>query len=491
MMKRKKIKAVKLKAKAKPKARKSIGKPPVYGKQLTRVKKEATSAAGNIRMGGLMSGTFNTRVRPRIEFWKRQQFYLTVGRVQNVTESYVLNIINREWYYDDTSDNEANKAAIEVMEKWEEQIVMSTFISGIVRNWIVNGVHIVSPIDWLPLQLQSIESKMRDRSGETLTYYQRIDGVEKAIPAKDFIEVPYIEFDREPWPIGMYDSLMNADYLDVDGNDPHSSLELYRQALQDNMRIHHKFASPRVVYTAEGADKDTLDNDIIPVLEGMIAGDRAAFNTAIDIKQETVDGNARFIEHVNKIIDEIDTGLQSSANRLITEPSAMADAREAGSQDDDRVLGIMERLRVFINKEVIPRVTGLEAGMIQFKWGSKDAFDLELPEPIEKAINLNVITAQQAQIILEEQYHWKIPTPEDVESKFGPNIQETPPVYLMFSVRFTASVVFADSVKVITLITSPGVEAKSSGHTNLKFIVESVAVGNRKPVILEPWVARA
>ena len=143
---------------------------------------------------------------------------------------------------------------------------------------------------------------------------------------QDFIEIPYIELDREPWPTGLFDSLMNRDYIDVDGGDPRASLELYRQALQDNMKIHHKYASPRVVYTIPNANKETIDNDIIPLIEQMRAGDRIVVNEEMEIKQETVDGNARFIEHVNKIIDEIDTGLQSSQNRLITEPSAMADA---------------------------------------------------------------------------------------------------------------------------------------------------------------------
>jgi len=185
------------------------------------------------------------------------------------------------------------------------------------------------------------------------------------------------------------------------------------------MRIHHKFASPRVIWTIKGANKETLDNDIIPLMEQMRPGDRIAMNEEVEIVQESVDGNARFIEHVNKIIDEVDSGLQSSANRLITEPSAMADAKEAGQQDDDRVLGIMERIRLFMNFEVIPRITGREIGEILFKWGNKDTFDLEFPEALQMAIDKRVISPEKALIMLEENYHWKIPTDDDVEDKFG------------------------------------------------------------------------
>jgi len=389
-----------------------------YGKLINRAKKEQSSLAGNVRRGGISGNTFD-RIYPRIEFWKRMEFYLTVGRVQNVVESFVLNIQNREHYYDSKEEGEIEEKDIELMEAWEEQVRLNRFFGNTVRNWIINGVHIVSPVDWLPLQLQSIIAKRRDLEGNTTAYIQYINGIEHVLKAEDFIEIPYIELDREPWPTGLFDSLMNRDYIDVDGGDPRASLELYRQALQDNMKIHHKYASPRVVYTIPGANKETIDNDIIPLIEQMRAGDRIVVNEELEIKQETVDGNARFIEHVNKIIDEIDTGLQSSQNRLITEPSAMADAKEAGQQDDDRILGIMERLRLMMNFEVIPRITGRPAGEIVFKWGAKDAFDLEFPDALDKALERNVVSPEKVALILEDNYHWKIPTDEEVADRFG------------------------------------------------------------------------
>lgn len=394
----------------------------VYG----RVLAEKSSKVSPPRRGGLSSSNFD-RIYPRIEFWKREEYYLTVGRVQNVVESYVLDIINREWYYDDTSEG-VYEDQIKLMEDWEENIIATKLISELVRNWIVNGVNIISPKDWKFLQLQSIQAKKEDDYGVTTEYIQIFNGQEKDLPASDFIEIPFIELDRESWGIGMFDSLMNDEYIDIDGKAPRATLELYRQALQDNMKIHHKFASPRVIYTAEGASKEQIDNDITPVVEGMAPGDRAILNHAIEITQETVDGNARFIEHVNKIIDEVDSGLQSSANRLIAEPSAMADAKVATSNDDDRTLGIMEKVRIFMNREVITRVTGLKPGLVVFKWGAKDAFDLEFPEPLMNAIDKGILTSQKASIILEEQYHWKIPTDEDVIEKFGEPEPEKEPV---------------------------------------------------------------
>jgi hypothetical protein len=92
----------------------------------------------------------------------------------------------------------------------------------------------------------------------------------------------------------------------------------------------------------------------------------------------------------------------------------MADAKEAGAQDDDRTLGIMEKIRTFMNFEVIPRITGLKPGVVQFKWGSKDTFNLEFPPAIKEALEAGVINTQQAQIILETEFHWKFPSQEEI-----------------------------------------------------------------------------
>lgn len=402
-----------------PKAEKKLAIGPV-------ISEKASSKAAS----GSHLSAFDNRIPPRIQFKERENFYLSIGRVQNVTESMVLDIINREWYYDvgkNDPDMKINEDAVELMERWEQKIGMAGLFSKMVRNWILNGVHIISPKDWVPLQLQSITGKSRDQYGKTTHYWQQIHGVEKKIESKDFLELPYIELDREAWPTGMFDALMNADWLDIDGRDPVPALSLYRQALQDNMKIHHKYASPRVIYTFPEATEEQINNDLTPMIEGMAPGDRVVLNAEGQITQETVDGNARFIEHVNKIIDEVESGLGSSKNRLITEPSAMADAREAGAQDDDRIMGIMERIKMFMDKEVIPRITGLEVGVVEFKWGSKDSFTLELPEAIEKAINLNIIKPAQALVMLMENHRWKVPTMDEVSETLGIPIEELEP----------------------------------------------------------------
>ncbi len=387
---------------------------------------QASSKAGS----GSHLSAFDTRIPPRIPFKDRQNFYLSIGRVQNVTESMVLDIINREWYYDTGNEEggQANENAVKAMEDWEEQHNISGLLSKMVRNWIICGVHIISPKDWKPVQLQTITGKSRNADGDTLFYIQTIHGRDTKLDATKFLEVPYIELDREAWPVGMFDALMNTEWLDIDGRDPVPALSLYRQALQDNMKIHHKYASPRVIYTVPNASREQIDNEVTPMVEGMHPGDRIVLNKEVMIMQETVDGNARFIEHVNKIIEEVESGLGSSKNRLITQPSAMADAKEAGSQDDDRIMGIMERIRIFMNREVIPRVTGLMAGEVVFKWGSKDSFNLEFPEAIKTAIDARVIRPEQALVMLMENFRWKVPSIEEAAKELGIDVPEEDPL---------------------------------------------------------------
>jgi len=391
-------------------------------------KSEQSSKASSKAGSGSHLSAFDNRIPPRIAFKDRQNFYLSIGRVQNVTESMVLDIINREWYYDTGMDDaDVNENAVKAMEDWEEENNIAGLLSKMVRNWIINGIHIISPKDWIPVQLQTITAKSRDKDGNTIDYIQTIHGRDTKLPAKDFLEIPYIELDREAWPVGMFDALMNTEWLDIDGRDPVPALSLYRQALQDNMRIHHKYASPRVIYTIPNASREQIDNEVTPMVEGMQPGDRVVLNKELKIEQETVDGNARFIEHVNKIIEEVESGLGSSKNRLITNPSAMADAETAQAQDDDRVMGIMERIRIFMNQQVIPRVTGLKSGEVVFKWGSKDSFQLEFPPAIDLAIQRRVIRPEQALVMLQENFRWKVPSIEDAAKTLGIDIEPEEP----------------------------------------------------------------
>lgn len=387
---------------------------PTSGVRSSQVSKTASLIGGLVTNGGF-------REEPHIPFDKRIEFYMTVGKIQNVVDAMVLDITNRSFFFKDTTDGGKGGAytkELRNLEKWQKsKVQLSEMFAEVVRNWLINGVHILSPIDWEPVQLRSIRSKIRDDNGITKQYIQVINGQEKFLDATEFLEIPYINMDVAAWGVGLFDSIMNRNYLDVDGHQPNATLEIYRQTLQDQGRILHKFSSPRTYYMpADGVtvSKDVIDNDIVPIIEASHPGDRAVMSQRMEILTEDIDGKARFTEYADDINDEVEAGLQSSKNRLLIEPSAMADAKEAGEQDDDRSLGLMEKLRVFMNKIVIPHVLHIDAGWVEFSWGEKDAFNLQVPPALIQTVQAGIITPQQALLMLKEQYEWNVPemTPE-------------------------------------------------------------------------------
>ncbi len=387
---------------------------PTSGTRSSQVSKTASLIGGLVTNGGF-------REEPHIPFDKRIEFYMTVGKIQNVVDAMVLDITNRSFFFKDTTDGGKGGAytkELRFLEKWQKsKVQLSEMFAEVVRNWLINGVHILSPIDWQPVQLRSIRSKIRDNNGITKQYIQVINGQEKFLDATQFLEIPYINMDVAAWGVGLFDSIMNRNYLDVDGHQPNATLEIYRQTLQDQGRILHKFSSPRTYYMpADGVtvSKDVIDNDIVPIIEASHPGDRAVMSQRMEILTEDIDGKARFTEYADDINDEVEAGLQSSKNRLLIEPSAMADAKEAGEQDDDRSLGLMEKLRVFMNQTIIPHVLHIDAGWIEFSWGEKDAFNLQVPPALIQTVQAGIITPQQALLMLKEQYEWNIPemTPE-------------------------------------------------------------------------------
>jgi len=377
---------------------------------------KVTNASSDMIVGNFAA----RRITPDLPFLKMREFYETIGRVQNVVDSMVDNVINREWFFDDTTDGGkggAYQKELDALEDWKQNTIDTTdMLSQIIRNWLIFGVIIISPKDWVLIQMESLISKRRDNFGNTIEYIQSINGVENIVNANDYFELPFINLDRKPWGVGLFSSIMNVNWIDIDGEFPHSALDWYRQTIQDYGRIQHRYGSPKVIYSIEddAVNQETIDNEIAPMLEGMKPGDRAVINGKLLMVSEAVDGQSRFVEYGKKVQEEVDVGLQSSQNRLITEPSAMADAKEAGENDDDRILGIMEKIRIFMNKVVIPSVTGDKGGHIEFKWGAKDSFKLVLPPAIIEAISAAIITPEQGRLMLEEQHHWKIPEPLEV-----------------------------------------------------------------------------
>jgi hypothetical protein len=342
-------------------------------------------------------------VRPPVDFIKCLEYYYTIGKVQNTVDSLIGKVLARDWYY--YSDIQSD---IDSMNKWEQDFNGSWLLEEILRNWAICGTTIIGFNDWLPMQLSTVLGVRRNLDGEILYIVQQINGVINYLDYKNFVKEDFIQTDRQAWGRGLFTSLMQG-YTDIDGRPAIPIIENYRQMLADMAKIYHKFASPRVVWTFEGAGKQEIDEHIAPLIGSMVPGDRLALNHKAEITQEVVDFRVHFDKSIDQFNAELEAGLQSSANRVITQPSAMADAKEAGSQDDDKILGIMEKLARFINHVIIPKILGPDAeGRCQFKWGAQDSFELEFPQGLQLALQAGVVSKLEARMILQDGFRWKL-----------------------------------------------------------------------------------
>lgn len=341
---------------------------------------------------------------PRVDFKTAWEMYRTIPKIQNVVEQCVLDILSRDWYYEGKDENKVKE-----MEDWEENFNASEIFESMIREWLVCGSHILGYSDWKPVQMQTILGMKRDSGGKILEFIQQFSTNPQHVllDAKKFCFSKYIDADREAWGLGMYHSLLET-WATEKGKDSKSLAWIYRDLKQMFWKIMKKYSSPRMIWGFDGIDKDVFEKDIAPLIESMEEGDRLALGKTPQLVQETVDGKGRFVEYVTDISKEVDVGLQSSANRLITEPSAMADAREANRKDDSRILGIMEKIRRLMNDIIIPKVLG-EKGTVEFKWGTKDSFNLEFPPSLQAAITTGTINQKIARHILKNHLRWNIP----------------------------------------------------------------------------------
>jgi hypothetical protein len=350
---------------------------------------------------------FNGWTLPPVPFSRCEEYYQTVGKVTNAVESFISQVINRDWYFDGDDKSEAQ---VNILKAWETKYHLSIIFENIIRDWLVDGNSLIGKSDYLPVQMESIIGLKRDSSGEVTKYGQYFGGNKITdLDATKFFHSKYISLSRSAWGLSLYHSLMTT-FIDIDGRTSQPLLALYRQSLQDNSKIHHRLGSPKSVWYFDVA-KEVLRDSIKPLVKGMKHGDTLTLNKKPEIISEQIDGKTRFTEATQQLNNEIETGLQSSSSRLITQPSAMADAKEAGSQDDERVKGIMEKLRRFMDEVIIPHVLGKkqEECHVSFKWGTKDSFTLEYPDGLRNLLLDGVIDEEIVRHILTKRLNWDIP----------------------------------------------------------------------------------
>ncbi|NOJ28486.1 MAG: hypothetical protein DA330_10805 [Nitrososphaera sp.] len=326
---------------------------------------------------------FDNIRQPEVAFATMYEYYKTIGRVQAAVDNYVAEILSRDWYFD------GPESSVEAMEAWADEFDQadSRLIEYIVRDWLVCGNNIIGTTDWQPVNMASIVGLKRDDYGNVQEYVQSTGKhywVKLPLKVDQYIHTKYIDINRQEWGIGMFHALATS--FAWNGKSSIPQLELLRRHYQNAANAEERYAWPLNVWAFLSTNKEAFDKQQAD-MKAWKPGERRFFGvqSADQLPQiitETIDGNrSGLLKTTSEIIDqETSAGLQSSGTRLRTEPSAMADAREARKEDDVLLLGIMEKIRRVFNGEIIPRVLTSTNRTTEFKFGQKDQFDMTLAD---------------------------------------------------------------------------------------------------------------
>ena len=360
------------------------------------------SEAETARNTSLVSDSldFSPYVKPEVEFRICSEYYRTIGKVQNAVEGFVAEVLSRDWYY------QGPEESVKQLEDWEESINLSRLLEYVIRDWLVCGNSIIGVSDWEPVQITSVVGIKRNQYGVPEHFVQLINGKEVLLRSEAFIHTKFIEFNREAWGLGMLHSLLTTfDYNSRRRSLP--QLEIYRRKVQLLYRILERYGSPVTVWFFENVARSEFEKQV-EELRALEAGDRRILSKKVEIATETIDSRGTLLNAtVPDLNADVETGLQSSSNRMISQPSAMADARAAKEKDDVRGLYIAEKIRALMNTFVIPRLVSSKRA--EFKWGKQDSFEFDFNQLLQAA-SAGFVSPDEARVILKS-VGWKLDDP--------------------------------------------------------------------------------
>lgn len=349
---------------------------------------------------------YTGQIYPKPAFSDRLEAYDTVGKIYAAVEGYCKGINKRDFYFANVDEENADERGIKLMEEWEQVYHGSVLIDCLCHDLLIFGNAIIATTDWLPVQMTSVKY-MKKLNRKPSLIMLSIDGREiplgsiynpasntftESIPLEDYVHIKYIDVAQQTWGRGLYHAITTT-FIDNDGREATPLYRVVRQLQQDGAKIYHRLAAPRSIWGFPGIlNKDEYDvnnpNSLAYRLKNALPGDRVMVQSEVTVAAEPIDGKSRFTEIKQDIMDEVEVTTQSSASRLITKPSAMADAREANEKDDDTLLNLMEIIRRCMDEYVIPRVlgsSGIDPESIEFRWGKEDDFEFEFADIVQMA----------------------------------------------------------------------------------------------------------
>lgn len=316
---------------------------------------------------------------PTVPFITQFEYYTTVGKVQSVVDAYAAEVRTRGWEFESDDDGIIEKA-----EEWAKKFNLNDLIEYMTRDLLICGNTIIGVTDWKPVQMDRMVGLRRDDYGKIIDYIHAVNPgawVPLEKPTSTYVHCKFIDINRKPWGIGLFHALTTI--FKWNNHDSVPELELYRRHLQNAGVVEEKYAFPRVMYSVDTqvpistAEMEKLKEQ----MKGWKPGDRLFIDKPVTMNVETIDGaKSGLLDKTTEIQnEEITSGLQSSVNRLRTQPSAMADASESNTKDDAMLLYIFSKLEEIINSKFLPLIFGDDSD-IEFHFGQQDDMELTVQE---------------------------------------------------------------------------------------------------------------
>ena len=347
---------------------------------------------------------------PQLTMAQLMSYYFTNNKVKTVADTIALQIKARRYYWN-TKSVKARKA----LQDFDRNARLGNIIDCWVREGVVTGnsfTEMLAPDDLQGLSqvpIESIHTIERNPDGSLKTIVQLIDGQKQALRPERFIQYKLFDVGRRPFACGLIHALAMPQI--IDGEVRPSVLANYGMMRDALVRTIERHASPIVHAYYEGASDEFLQTEAQKIKDAK-NGDIYASNRKSEWQEISIDPRARYEGYIHFITKDFESGLMHPVIRLLTEPSALADAQAAAEIMEPFLFGIEDGIKELIDQQIIPRVleaNGLSNVEAEFAWGMEDSADIEMAD-LWAAVNAKqqILKPHEIRRIVREKFHWPL-----------------------------------------------------------------------------------
>lgn len=267
---------------------------------------------------------------PDVPFSTLYNYYKKDPGIQSAVNTYRNYIMGNGFYI--TANDERAK---EIVEQWNRDTDFEKTLFVIAGDRIILGNCLVELVKFgdsfklIPVDMRTIIAAQRDRSGVIADYIQQTAFKGQIrLPAKNFLHFKFNDIGRFAWSLGIFHSLAMP-FFEYEGAN-WSLAEGIMQMREDNLRIIHKMASPKQVFTFPNVSEEWLKG-FKERFKGMKAGESLFENQDFGFKELSITGQARFREYIEFLSNAYENGLQAPTAKIMT-AAGISNATYASAQ---------------------------------------------------------------------------------------------------------------------------------------------------------------